>query len=44
MWWFSCHLSVWFVAVKLAHNGFGLGEEADFEALNCQSSTKFDTK
>ena len=20
---------------RLAHNGFGLGEEADFEALNC---------
>jgi hypothetical protein len=22
MWWFSCHLSVWFVSVKLAHNGW----------------------
>jgi len=28
---------------KLAHNGLALGEEADFEALNCQSSTKVDT-
>jgi hypothetical protein len=29
---------------KVASNSFGLGEEADFEALNCQPSTKFDTR
>jgi hypothetical protein len=28
----------------IAANGFGLGEEADFEALNCQPSTKVDTR
>jgi len=26
------------------HNVLALGEEADFEALNCQPSTKFDTR
>src|SRR5690606_4983405 len=25
-------------------DGLALGEEADFEALNCQPSTKFDTR
>jgi hypothetical protein len=25
-------------------NGLALGEEADLEALNCQSSTKVDTR
>jgi len=28
----------------MAGNGLALGEEADFEALNCQPSTKVDTK
>ena len=34
----------WRSVVKIAHNVSGLGEEADFEALNCQPSTKFDTR
>lgn len=29
---------------KLGYNVLALGEEADFEALNCQPSTKFDTR
>jgi len=28
----------------VAFNGLALGEEADFKALNCQPSTKFDTR
>jgi hypothetical protein len=28
MWWFSCHLSVWFVSVKLAHNVLRVGDVA----------------
>jgi hypothetical protein len=26
------------------YDGLGLGEEANFEALNCQASTKFETR
>jgi hypothetical protein len=29
---------------KLTHNVLALGEEADLEALNCQPSTKVDTR
>jgi len=29
--------------IQVTH-GLGLGEEADFGALNCQHTTKFDTK
>ena len=29
---------------SLAHNGLALGEEANFEALNFQPSTKVDTR
>ncbi|CAN5583207.1 hypothetical protein BH10BAC2_BH10BAC2_10960 [soil metagenome] len=29
---------------KLGDNALALGEEADFEALNCQPSTKVDTR
>jgi hypothetical protein len=29
---------------KMTANGLALGEEADFEAQNCQPSTKFDTR
>jgi len=29
---------------KMAANGLALGEEADFEALNCQPNTKVDTR
>jgi hypothetical protein len=32
------------VFFKMAGNGLAHGEEADFEAQNCQPSTKFDTK
>jgi len=28
----------------VAHNVLALGEEADFEALNCQPTTKVDTR
>jgi len=28
----------------MAANGLALGEEADFEALNCQPSTKVDAR
>jgi len=31
----------WF---SMKHNVLALGEEADFEALNCQPSTKFDKR
>ncbi len=30
--------------LQIASNGLALGEEADFEALNCQPSTKVDTR
>jgi len=29
---------------RVRHNGLALGEEADFEVLKCQSSTKVDTR
>jgi hypothetical protein len=29
---------------KISANGLALGEEADFEALNCQPSTKVDAR
>jgi hypothetical protein len=32
------------VFFKLPHNGVRLGEEADFGALNCQHTTKFDAR
>jgi hypothetical protein len=32
------------ILVKLAANVLALGEEADFEALNCQPNTKVDTR
>jgi hypothetical protein len=31
-------------SVRMNANGLALGEEADFEALNCQPSTKVDTR
>jgi hypothetical protein len=35
----------WFVCLfTLTDNVLALGEEADFEALNCQPSTKVDTR
>jgi hypothetical protein len=37
-----CCLCDWLFT--LTHNVLALGEEADFEALNCQPSTKFDTR
>lgn len=30
--------------VRIVSNGLVLGEEADYEALNCQPSTKVDTR
>jgi hypothetical protein len=33
-----------FMIVIIEDNGLALGEEADFEALNCQPSTKVDTR
>jgi hypothetical protein len=41
MWWFSCHLSVWFVSVKLAHNVPPLGEVANFVTVYFPLKIKF---
>jgi hypothetical protein len=32
------------VVLKMVYNGLALGAVADFEAINCQPSTKFDTR
>ena len=35
---------IYAVGFRVRHNGLALGEEADFEVLNCQPSTKVDTR
>jgi hypothetical protein len=41
---FSVGLFVVLSSNSMTGNVLALGEEADFEALNCQPSTKFDAK